>query len=126
MARILIVDDDPDVVETTRLVLTKAGHTLRHAHNVKAGHEALKAETPDLLILDVMMDEPDDGIAMAQDLRRRGFKAPILMLTSLDKVTGFSYDKDASLVPVDDYQEKPIAPAKLVEAVAALLSKRGV
>lgn len=123
MARILIVDDDPDVVETTRLVLTKAGHTMRYAHNVRDGHAALKAETPDLLILDVMMEEPDDGIAMAQDLRRQGFKTPILMMTSLDKVTGFSYDKDASLVPVDDYQEKPLQPAKLVAAVEALLKK---
>jgi len=126
MAKILIVDDDPDVVETTRLVLTKAGHEVVHAHNVRDGHAALATQKPDLLILDVMMDEPDDGIAMAQDLRRKGFKKPILMMTSLDKVTGFNYDRDESLVPVDDYQEKPLDPAKLVARVAALLTKRGV
>jgi len=125
MAKILIVDDDPDVVEATRLVLTKAGHEVAHANNVRDGHAALASQKPDLLILDVMMEEPDDGIAMAQDLRRKGFKKPILMMTSLDKVTGFNYDRDESLVPVDDYQEKPLDPAKLVARVAALLQKRG-
>lgn len=123
MAKILIVDDDPDVVETTRLVLEKAGHQVSHAHNRRDGMKALEAQRPDLLILDVMMEEPDDGIAMAQDLRRKGFKTPVLMMTSLDKVTGYNYDRDESLVPVDDYQEKPLDPAKLRERVTALLSK---
>lgn len=123
MAQILIVDDDPDVVEVTRLVLEKAGHRVSHAHNRRDGMAAAEAGKLDLLILDVMMEEPDDGIAMAQDLRRKGFEKPILMMTSLDKVTGFRHGKDESLVPVDEYQEKPLDPAKLVACVAALLSR---
>ena len=49
---------------------------------------------------------------------------PILMLTSIGKVTGYSYDKDEDLVPVDDFQEKPIEPAALVRKVNELLAKR--
>lgn len=75
----------------------------------------------DLLMLDVMMAEPDDGIAMAQDLRRAGFNKPILMVSSISKVTGFTYAKDAAVLPVDDFVEKPVKPDVLIQKVAALL-----
>jgi DNA-binding response OmpR family regulator len=123
MAKILVVDDDPDIVETTRLVLEKVGYQVFSANSRTQGLKVYEECSPDLIMLDVMMEEPDDGIAMAQDLRKKGCKKPILMLTSLDKVTGFKYDKDSGLVPVDDYHEKPMDPAKLVARVAELLKK---
>jgi DNA-binding response OmpR family regulator len=123
MARILIVDDDPDVTETIRLVLEKEGHKISSASNQRDGLAAVEKFKPELLILDVMMEESDDGIAMAQELRRRGFKKPILMLTSLGSVTGYTFGSQEGVVPVDDFQEKPIAPAKLAAHVAALLKK---
>ena len=123
MAYILIVDDDEDLASAIARVLEGAGHEVRTHNAVEGVVERIQERQPDLLILDVMMEEPDDGIAMAQDLRRKGFTTPILMMTSLDKVTGYHYGRDESLVPVDDYQEKPLDPAKLRERVAALLSK---
>ena len=90
MAKILIVDDDPDVVDACRLFLEKKGFNVSAAYNRVEGMSAIQSFKPDLVILDVMMDQPDDGIAMAQDLRRQGFKAPILMLTSISKVTGMT------------------------------------
>ncbi|HOE82702.1 MAG TPA: response regulator [Myxococcota bacterium] len=123
MARILIVDDDPDLVDDCRLVLESAGHTVSHAYNVKEGMAAIARETPELLVLDVMMDQPDDGIVMAQNLRRQGFGAPILMLTSISKVTGMSFGQDADLVPVDAFQEKPVSPKELLSLVEKLLTK---
>jgi len=125
VARILIVDDDPDLVEDCRLILENAGHSVRSAFNVQEGMAAIAAEAPQLLVLDVMMDSPDDGIVMAQDLRRQGFKAPILMLTSISKVTGLAYGQDADLVPVDAFQEKPVPPKKLLALVDELLKKGG-
>ena len=124
MARILIVDDDPDVVDACRLFLEKKGFTVSAAYNRAEGMSAIQSFKPDLVILDVMMDQPDDGIAMAQDLRRQGFKAPILMLTSISKVTGMSYGRDNDLVPVDEFQEKPVDPATLVAKVEQLLGKK--
>lgn len=125
MARILIVDDDPDLVEDCRLILENAGHSVRSAFNVQEGMAAIAAEAPQLLVLDVMMDSPDDGIVMAQTLRKQGFKAPILMLTSISKVTGLAYGQDADLVPVDAFQEKPVPPKKLLALVDELLKKGG-
>ena len=124
MARILIVDDDPDIVEAVQFFLQKAGHEVVGASSRRDGEAMLAKVDPDLLILDVMMEQPDDGIAMAQDLRRRGWKRPILMLTSLGQVTGMEYDRDEGLVPVDDFQEKPISPEDLVERVNTLLGRK--
>jgi DNA-binding response OmpR family regulator len=65
MARILIVDDDPDVVEACRLFLQKEGHSVAAAYSRAEGMAAIAAATPDLLILDVILEQPDDGTAMA-------------------------------------------------------------
>lgn len=125
MAKILIVDDDIDVVEACRLFLENEGHEVKAAYNRPEGMSAIKAAAPDLLILDVIMEQPDDGIAMAQELRKSGFKKPILMLTSISLVTGYKYGKDEDLVPVDDFVEKPVKPDVLIKKVNELLGKRG-
>ena len=124
MARILIVDDDPDIVFTTELFLKKAQHEVLSASNREDGMQAIEQQNPDLIILDVMMEQPDDGIAMAQELRRQGIQTPILMLTSVGRVTGFAYDQDQELVPVDAFHEKPIQPETLLATVEQLLVKR--
>ena len=94
MAKILVVDDDPDVVEAVTLVLGSEGHETATANNRGDGMVAVKSFDPELLVLDVMMEQQDDGFTMAQELRRNGFDRPILMLTSLGKVTGLDYGKD--------------------------------
>ncbi|MBN1881201.1 MAG: response regulator [Deltaproteobacteria bacterium] len=124
MARILIVDDDPDVVEAARLYLEKEGHEIETAGNREEGMQRIAEVKPDLLVLDIMMDEPDDGITMAQDLRRAGFDKPILMMSNISKASGLSYDKDDAVTPVDDFVEKPVAGTVLVEKVNALLENR--
>ena len=125
MAKILIVDDDPDIVEAATLFLEREGFEVVSASNREAGMEAVKGEKPDLLILDVMMERPDDGMAMAQDLRRAGCALPILMLTSINKVVGMEYGVDDDLVPVDAFREKPIEPEVLIKTVNELLTLKG-
>jgi DNA-binding response OmpR family regulator len=124
MAKILIVDDDPDIVEAGTLFLQREGHTIQAAYNREDGLAAVLAFDPDLLILDVMMEQPDDGFTMAQELRRMGRKLPILMLTSVASASGLAFGKDTEMVPVDDFQAKPVEPAELVRKVAQLLKRR--
>jgi DNA-binding response OmpR family regulator len=124
MAKILIVDDDPDITFAIGLFLKKAQHEVLTASNRADGMTAIDDENPDLIILDVMMEQADDGIAMAQELRRQGCEIPILMLTSVGKVTGFTYDEDREMVPVNAFFEKPIQPDLLVQKVNELLATR--
>ena len=124
MAKILIVDDDPDITFTTSLFLKKAQHEVLTASNRADGMQAIEEDNPDLIILDVMMEQADDGIAMAQELRRQGCETPILMLTSVGRVTGFKYDEDQELVPVDAFFEKPIQPDELIGKVNELLATK--
>lgn len=124
MAKILIVDDDPDITFTTSLFLKKAQHEVLTASNRADGMQAIEEGNPDLIILDVMMEQADDGIAMAQELRRQGCETPILMLTSVGRVTGFKYDEDQELVPVNAFFEKPIQPDLLIGKVNELLANK--
>jgi DNA-binding response OmpR family regulator len=123
MPKILVVDDDPDIVEAVTAFLTTEGFDVASAHNRTDGLAAVKAENPDLIVLDVMMEEPDDGFAMAQQLRADKFDKPILMLTSVGKAIGMEFGKKDSIVPVDEFVEKPVAPSTLIEKVKALLAK---
>ncbi|GMW00901.1 MAG: hypothetical protein AMXMBFR84_20380 [Candidatus Hydrogenedentota bacterium] len=124
MAKILIVDDDPDIIEAATLFLQREGYSVVSAHNRQSGMAAVEREKPELLILDVMMEQPDDGIAMAQALRAQGNNLPILMLTSISSVTGYHFAPDAETIPVDDFQEKPVQPTVLAEKVKRLLQAR--
>ncbi len=121
--RILIVDDDPDIVEAGKLVLEREGFEVEGASNRADGLARLEATKPDLLILDVMMEEPDDGLNMARELRKKGHTLPILMLTSVNAAMGLNIDKDDEIVPVNEFQPKPVEPATLVAKVRALLAK---
>ena len=121
--RILIVDDDPDIIEAGKLVLEREGYEVEGASNRADGLARLEATKPDLLILDVMMEEPDDGLNMARELRKKGHTLPILMLTSVNAAMGLNIDKDDEIVPVDEFQPKPVEPATLVAKVRELLAK---
>ncbi|NQT24621.1 response regulator [candidate division KSB1 bacterium] len=123
MAKILIVDDDQDFVVAVKNVLASDGYEVAAAHSKEEGMKAIDKENPDLIILDVMMEQPDDGFAMAHDLRKSGFDKPVLMLSSVGTISGMRFDKDADMNPVDAFEEKPIQPKKLLAKVKELLSR---
>ncbi len=125
MAKILVVDDDPDFQDATRIVLEKEGHTVISAMSGDEGYQRAKEERPDLVILDVMMDSVLDGLSasrqMYDDADVRAI--PIIMVTS---IANTDY---AELFPTDEYihikafMSKPIKPAKLIKRINKLLAK---
>ncbi|HDP68851.1 MAG TPA: response regulator [Candidatus Marinimicrobia bacterium] len=123
MAKILIVDDDTDFVSAVELILTSSGYETVVAASRQEGMKKFESEKPDLILLDVMMDEPDDGFVMAQSLKKKSKETPILMLTSVGQVTGMDFDKDSEMVPVDDFEQKPIMPKQLLKKIKQLLGK---
>ncbi len=122
MALIAVIDDDPDIIEASSLVLKSKGYHVVTATNPDAGYKIIQEKKPDLIILDVMMDEPDDGFFLAQKLRREKVKTPILMYTSVSKTIGMEFGA-GEMVPVDDFVEKPISPDELLSKVHFLLNK---
>jgi DNA-binding response OmpR family regulator len=119
--KILIVDDDPDIVEAARLVLEREGYEVEGAPSRADGMKKIEEVKPDLLILDVMMEEPDDGLRMAREIRRAGHTLPIIMLTSVNAAMGLNIDKDEEMVPVEEFQPKPVDPQTLIAKVKKLL-----
>ncbi|MCK6605184.1 MAG: response regulator [Ignavibacteriaceae bacterium] len=122
MSRIVIIDDDNDILETGSLVLKAHGFEVLTANNPGDGFEIVTKEHPDLIILDVMMEEPDDGFFLAQKIRLNKIETPILMYSSVSKALGFGFGK-GDMVPVDDFVEKPVSPDVLVAKVKELLKK---
>lgn len=118
-ADVLVVEDTPEVSEVVRRVLTAAGFTVHQAADGEAGLNAALDTRPDLVILDVGLPKRS-GFEVAQELRRRAFRAPVLMLTARgtvsDKITGL----DAG---ADDYLAKPFDAEELVARVRALIRR---
>lgn len=128
MAKILIIDDDVDIVEATKIVLESKGHKTIAANEGEAGYLKAEKEKPDLIILDVMMKTKDQGFQVSYKLKNNPelSNIPILLLTSVGKETGFKFSKetDEDYLPVDELAEKPIKPKDLLAKVDKLLSKR--
>lgn len=122
MALIAVIDDDPDIREASSLVLNSKGYSVITASNPKDGYTIVKEQNPDLIILDVMMDEPDDGFFLAQKFRKENIKTPIIMYTSISKTVGMDFGAN-EMVPVDEFVEKPISPEQLLQKVEKFLKK---
>jgi two-component system alkaline phosphatase synthesis response regulator PhoP len=126
MARILIVDDDPDIVESVTMVLQKKSHEVIQAYGGIEGLEKAKKEKPDAIILDVMMPDKD-GYAVCKELKADpAYKSiPILLLTAVvSKIPTTSYTHRMGMeTEADDYVDKPVEPSELVRLVERLLKK---
>ena len=103
---ILVVDDDPDILDTLRLVLEKNNYCMLDAKSAEEGLKVYKAGKPDFLIVDLMMEEIDAGTHFVKELRLLNNKAPIYMLTSVgDSLT---LNVDFSELGLDGVFQKPI------------------
>jgi len=128
-AKILIVDDDPDILDAMTMIMESQGYQVVTARDGIEGLANLKSENPDLLILDLLMPKMD-GFAVCkelQDPRWSKFKnIPILILTSVrEEASRRRYELETGLeLDVDDYVEKPVSPDVLIERVTKLLKKK--
>ena len=128
--KILIIDDDPDFVEVTKVLLETRQYDVSAAYDPEEGFAKLEEETPDALILDVMMGKGADGFLVARKIRKdsRFDKMPILMMTSMREQTGFDFPGErihSKFLPVDDYVEKGVEPKVLLDKVEQLLAGKG-
>ncbi|MGQ9840868.1 MAG: hydrogenase maturation protease [Anaerolineae bacterium] len=129
---ILIVDDDPDMVEALRMPLEAHGYSVAHAASGRVALNMIPELRPDLIILDVMMETTTEGFQLSLALRspdpRSPYAAyrdiPILMLTSIHATTPLRFSPDQDYLLVDVFIDKPVDPDKLIAKIAELLAKK--
>lgn len=127
MAKILVIDDDPDLVESVTMILENKGYDVIKAYGGIEGLQKAKSESPDLIVLDVMM--PDrDGFKVCEELKGdpRYRNIPILLLTAVaSKITSTSYTPRMGMeTEADDYVDKPVEAGEIVRRVEILLSRK--
>ena len=119
-SKILVVDDDPNFVEITSTILLKEGYEVVTAANGNQALAKVRADKPDLILLDIMMTTILDGVNVSQKLR----EAPELRQIPLVMVSSIANTEYAELFPTDEYLHvdrwlsKPIQPDELLSAVA--------
>ena len=126
--KILIVDDDPDIREALSMILESRGYQIVTAQDGIEGMATLKAEQPDLMILDLLMPKMD-GFALCKELQDPRWskyrEIPILIMSSVrEEASRRRYELETGLeLNVDDYLEKPIASDILLDRVEKLITK---
>ncbi len=128
-AKILIVDDDPDLTKVLQTILESEQYTVLTAANRTEGMEKIRINKPDLIILDVMMSTCQDGFEMSRELKENPEckDMPILMLTAVKDKFGIDFKSsagDPAWLPVDEFLDKPAEPHVLLTKVKKLLSKK--
>jgi len=127
MAKILLIDDDPDFIEINTALLKKNGFEVISAYDGKQGLEKAKLEKPDLIVLDVMMTDRTEGFYTARQLRsEEGTKSiPLVLLTAIhQEEKAFHFAPDETWLPVDVFLDKPVKPERLLEEIRRQLKKQ--
>jgi two-component system, OmpR family, alkaline phosphatase synthesis response regulator PhoP len=119
--RILLVDDDVDFVESNKDLLEANGYEVLAAHDGESGLTLAKKEKPDLIVLDVMMASDTEGFEVSRKIPATPElkNTKVLLVTGIrrDKGLSFSFEPDATWLPVDSVFEKPIPPETLLEEI---------
>ncbi|MCG2790815.1 MAG: response regulator [Actinomycetia bacterium] len=127
MAKILIIDDDPNFVEATKAILENKSYKVVAAYDKNEGMEKINSEKPDLILLDIMMKKMDDGFTLCYKLKHDPElkKIPVMAISAITGEAGlkFSSETDGEYFEADDYVEKPVKADDLLERIEKLLKK---
>ena len=136
-ATILVVDDDPDIVESLTLVLKSESYQVEAATNAEEALEKVTAARPDLILLDVMMPDGTEGFQFVWKLRNEYpedlAQTPIIVLTAIHDTTRLRFYPErgdgtyepGEYLPVQGFIDKPADPSELLKQVAEVLGDSG-
>jgi DNA-binding NtrC family response regulator len=126
MAKLLLIDDDPDVMAQYTTTLARTGHQLTTASSTREARVALEKLVPDLAVVDIMMDDGIPGFDLAREIHRKAPDCPILMVSSMNQELKSPLDTTPdAMLPIHKFLDKPVSGQKLIDEIeAALRSKR--
>ena len=121
---VLLVDDDADFVEMSRALLAENGYAVRVAFSGRQCLEEVHRKRPDLIILDMVMESPNEGFDISRELRNSEItrSIPLVMITSVNDSIPFRLEPDRTWLPVDALLEKPVDPQLLLAVVNKTLA----
>lgn len=122
MTKILVVDDDPEFVEITRLILEANGYEVSSASDGEQGLQAMRQDKPDLVLLDVMMSSILDGLNTCHEMQEDPDleDIPLIMVSSIISSPHASLFPTDEYIPIDTWISKPMDPDDLLEKVRRL------
>ncbi|HOO72172.1 MAG TPA: response regulator [Spirochaetota bacterium] len=112
---VLIIDDDPDILDSVGAVLSANGYGVQKALSGQEGVESFTKSKPDLILCDMMMESVDQGTKVAQEIRKKDMKVPIYLLSSIGSATAMNVELDQ--LGFNGVFQKPIDPDSLIAAV---------
>ena len=116
---IMTIDDDPDFLAAIRLVLEAGGYIISEAKSAEEGLKAYKTVQPDLILVDLMMEEIDSGTSFIKELRLLGNKAPVFLMSAAgDEMTG---NIDYTQLGFAGVFQKPVQNDRLLNVIKAKL-----
>jgi len=131
MAKILIIDDDPDIVDSLKMILESNGHQISIKSDTDNLIQSVMEANPDLIVLDIIFPEdPQAGFLAARELHRheKVKDIPVLLLSAVNQQSNMSFgfsDSDISddFMPVEAFIEKPVEPEVLLSRINELLER---
>jgi CheY-like chemotaxis protein len=121
-SKILIIDDDPDILESIKAILSKNGFDTMTAMNGHDGIEAALNKAPDLILCDMMMEKIDAGSRVAEELRKKNVSIPIYLLSSIASATASNIEIDQ--LGFSGILQKPVDPELLVSVIRRSIDKK--
>jgi len=123
--KILVVDDDPDILEQVELILKANGYDTSTAACAADAEESLSFTRPDLAIVDLMMEQTDSGFVLCHQIKKLYPDVPIIMLTAVRSSTGLEFDAKTpeakSWLKADCILDKPVRAEELLNTVRKML-----
>ncbi|HOJ16576.1 MAG: response regulator [Caldisericia bacterium] len=128
--KVLVIDDDKDVVEAMRIALEANNYEVEVASSGREGLEKVKTFKPDLILLDIMMDTITDGLHVSYAIKdgsdpeyKEFANVPIIMISSIESKQGISIDKvsDSDFIKAEYFLRKPVNPDTLIQKVKEVL-----
>jgi CheY-like chemotaxis protein len=124
--KILVVDDDIDLLEQVSTILSGDGYEVRQAQGQVEAEELLTGFIPDLAVLDLMMENMDSGFVLCHDIKKLYPGTPVIILTAVQAATGLDFkarsEEAGSWVKADVLLDKPVRPEQLKAEVRRLLA----
>jgi len=125
--KILVVDDDIDLLEQVATILTGDGYEVHQAQGQEEAEELLSSFIPDLAVLDLMMENMDSGFVLCHNIKKLYPGTPVIILTAVQAATGLDFkarsEEAGSWVNADCLLDKPVRPEQLRAEVRRLLAR---